>query len=313
LSEPAVAIATAGSDKSQTRYVLTAPETRYNVTDQSRCIAFLAGGPMAEWTVDDAADIDIDETVHTVDVRLVGGHVDVVATDGPARVEVSGVEGPPIIVRATDGRLSVAHEDVRGGLGILGWLRASHERRRAIVSVAVPAGCTANLAVVTADAVLSGLAGGVKARSVSGEVVLAETAGEVRVESVSGDVEARSVSGDIALKTVSGGLTVVDGSPAKVHARNISGDVVLDVRTSEPIDIDITTVSGDVTVRLPDGTNLDVDVLSTSGDVACAFDGLEVESRPGSRRLSGRLGAGNGGLRGRTVSGSVALLVREPA
>jgi hypothetical protein len=72
------------------------------------------------------------------------------------------------------------------------------------------------------------------------------------------------------------------------------------------------TVSGDVTVRLPGDAGLKVDLSSTSGDLACAFPGLSLEKRPGSRKLSGRVGDGGGALHGRTVSGGVALLSREP-
>jgi len=267
---------------------------------------------MAEWTITDPTALDLDEAVTAIDVRLIAGHVDVVTSDGPARLEVTEVDGAPVRVRHEGGRLSIAHEELHWE-GVLGWLRLPRERRRAVVSVAVPADARASVAVVSADAVLSGLSGGVKVRCVSGDVVLDETSGDVHVESVSGDVEGRGVSGEVTLKTVSGSLTVVDGAPAKVRARSISGDVVLDVRHAAQLAIDVTTVSGDVTVRLPDDAGLRVDVLSTSGDVASGFEGLDLQSRPGSRKLSGHVGDGHGELHGRTVSGNVALLVREAA
>jgi hypothetical protein len=66
-------------------------------------------------------------------------------------------------------------------------------------------------------------------------------------------------------------------------------------------------------VRVPEGIGMSIDLVSTSGDLACAFDGLDEESRPGVRRLHGSVGDGTGHLRGRTVSGSLAVLVRESA
>lgn len=265
---------------------------------------------MAEWTVSEPIELDLDEGVRAVDVRLVAGRVDVVTTSGPGRVEVSEVDGAPVCIRLANGRLTIAHEELNWP-GVLGWLRIPRERRRAVVSVAVPADADTSVAVVSADAVLCGLTSGVKVRCVSGDVVLDETTGDVRVESVSGDVEGRGVSGTVALKSVSGSLTVVDGSPGKVSARSVSGDVTLDLRSDQPLSVEVTTVSGDVTVRLPDGSGLDVDVLSASGELASAFDGVDVDKRPGMGKLTGRVGAGERELRGRTVSGSVALLVRE--
>lgn len=267
---------------------------------------------MQEWNVESPQTIDIETDVRSLAVRLVAGHVDVVTSDGPARIEVTDIDGSPLHVRLDAGRLSIGHEELRWE-GVLSLIRMPRERRRAVVSIAVPPTAAVTVAVVSADAVMSGLTSGVKVRCVSGDVTLDETSGDVQVESVSGDVEGRGVSGNVTLKSVSGSLTVVDGRLQKVRARSVSGDVVLDVRTSEGLAIDVTTVSGDVTVRLPDDTGLDVDLLTTSGQLASAFDGLCVEKRPGVSKLTGRVGGGDGELRGRTVSGSVAVLVREPA
>jgi len=101
---------------------------------------------------------------------------------------------------------------------------------------------------------------------------------------------------------------VVDGRPPSVRAKSVSGDVTLDLHSTGPVTVDVTTVSGDLTVRLPSSTGLDVDVVSTSGEVASAFDGVELSKRPGVHRMSGRVGDGTGRLRGRSVSGRVALL-----
>ena len=73
------------------------------------------------------------------------------------------------------------------------------------------------------------------------------------------------------------------------------------------------TVRVDITVRLPEDVGLAIDLVSTSGEVACAFDGLDEEIRPGARRLRGAVGDGSGHLSGRTVSGSLAVLVRQSA
>ena len=266
-----------------------------------------------EWTVDHPQAIEIDEPVTDLAVRIVAGHVDVVTVDDPqaARVEVTDIEDAPLQVSIENGVLTIQHEKVNWD-GILGWLRSDRklERRRAVVSVAVPQSCSTRVGVVSANAVIAGLTGRVRVRCVSGEITLDEVAGEVDVESVSGDIEARNLNGEMTLRTVSGGLTVVDGKSGQVKAKSVSGDVALDLHPEERVDIDVTTVSGDVTVRLPESTGLTVDLASTSGDLACSFEGLDLKKKPGSRKLSGSIGDGRGALHGRTVSGRVALLTR---
>lgn len=265
---------------------------------------------MGEWTVTEPTVLEIDEAIRAVDVRVVGGHVDLVCGDGDgAHVEVTEIDGPPLRVTVTDGRLTIAHEDLQWR-SLLGFRLSARERRHAVVSIAVPARSSAKVGVVSADAIVAGIAGDVSVRCVNGDVTLDGTSGDLTVQTVSGDVELRDVAGAISLTTVSGGVTVVDGRPPSVQAKSVSGDVTLDLRSTGAVTVDVTTVSGDLTVRLPESAGLDVDVVSTSGEVASAFDGVERSKHPGVHRLSGRVGDGSGRLRGRSVSGRVALLSR---
>src|SRR4051794_40971 len=291
------------------RYILTWHQPRPSLL-RERDISRVQEADMQEWTVETAQVIDIPGEVRSLAVRLVAGHVDVVTTDGPTgRVEVTEIDDAPVTVSIDDeGRLVIRHERLTWG-GILRLVKA--ERRRAVVSVAVPAQCDTSIGLVTADAVVAGIHGKVDVRCVSGDIVLDEVTGTILAESVSGDVEARALAGSIALKSVSGGLTVVDGAPERVRVDNVSGDVALDLHLPSAVDITVNTVSGDLTVRLPEQAGLTVDLLSTSGHLDCAFEGLEAENKPGVRRLRGTVGDASGRLRGRTVSGSLALLARQ--
>ena len=263
---------------------------------------------MSEWTVRERTVLEIADPIRSVDVRVVSGRVNLVPGDSDgAHLEVTEIDGPPLRVTVDNGRLTVAHDDLQWA-SLLGFRLRSRDRRRAVVSIAVPASCAAAVGVVTADAVVAGIEGEVRVRCVSGDVTLDGTVGAVHVQTVSGDVELRDVTGALALTTVSGELTIVDGRPPSVHAKSVSGDVTLDLHPSGTVEVDVTTVSGDLTVRVPATAGLDVDVVSTSGDVASAFDGVELSKRPGVHRMSGRVGDGTGRLRGRSVSGRVALL-----
>jgi hypothetical protein len=55
-----------------------------------------------------------------------------------------------------------------------------------------------------------------------------------------------------------------------------------------------------------------VEANTASGTVSSAFEDLRVTGQWGAKRITGRLGAGNGRLKATTVSGSIALLRRPP-
>ena len=49
---------------------------------------------MASWTVTEPRRLAIDDEVTRLDVSLIAGRLNVVGTDGPARLEVSTILGP---------------------------------------------------------------------------------------------------------------------------------------------------------------------------------------------------------------------------
>src|SRR3954470_4094975 len=114
---------------------------------------------MGEWTLSQPTVLEVDEAIHAVDVRVVSGHVDLVCGEGDgAHLEVTEIDGPPLRVTVDNGRLTIAHEDLHWS-SLLSFRMRSRERRRAVVSVAVPARCSAKVGVVTADAIVAGLLG----------------------------------------------------------------------------------------------------------------------------------------------------------
>jgi len=265
-----------------------------------------------QWSIETPQSIDV-EGVRRLEVRLVGGRVDVVgrtedAEAGAAHVEISTLDGP-VVVTLSDGVLQIVHEKLTWG-GVLDWLGGGR-RTNAVVSVSVPAGCPVQLGVVSADAVVSGITAEATAvRSVSGDVTLDGLATSVSARTVSGTLETRRLAGDLDFTTVSGDLTVVDATTSRLRANSVSGDLTLDLVVDAESALDLKTVSGDVTVRLPGAAGLDVDVASTSGSLQSEFGGLWSERRPGQARMTGRIGSGVGRLRAKTVSGDVVLLSR---
>lgn len=267
---------------------------------------------MSEWSVAEPTKLTFDAPVSELHVRIVNGMVNVVGTDeGPARLQVSDLEGPPLVVTQKDGTLTVAYDDLPWK-GFLKWLDRKGWRRSAVVSLAVPARTRVEVGVVGAGAVVSGIQGPAAVKGVAGDTTLVALSGPVRAETVSGNLEAQAVTGDLRFASVSGDLTVVEGSGSSVRADSVSGSMIVDLDPDGPTDVRLTSVSGEIAIRLPDPADAEVEANTASGAVSNAFDDLRVHGQWGAHKITGRLGAGSGKLRATTVSGSIALL-RRPA
>ncbi|MER7493363.1 DUF4097 family beta strand repeat-containing protein [Streptomyces pharetrae] len=267
---------------------------------------------MSEWSVAEPTKLAFDDPVRELRVRIAGGTVNVVGTDeGSARLEVSALEGPPLVVTQQDGTLTVAYEDLPWK-GLLKWLDPQGWRRSAVVSLAVPARTRVEVGAVGAAVVVSGVDGPVEVKGVSGDTTLVGLAGPVRADTVSGNLEAQALTGDLRFHSVSGDLTVVEAG-SSVRADSVSGSMIVDLDpSSSPTDVCLTSVSGEIAIRLPQPADADVEANTASGAVSSAFEDLRVTGQWGAKRITGRLGAGSGRLRATTVSGSIALLRRPP-
>ncbi|MFJ2112074.1 MULTISPECIES: DUF4097 family beta strand repeat-containing protein [unclassified Streptomyces] len=279
---------------------------------------------MAEstWEVAEPEKLTFDAPVTALHVRLVNGTVNVVGTERKdARLEVSGLEGPPLKVTLDGSTLTVAYEDLPWS-GILTWLggksrvaRWSEEwRRSAVVSLSVPADTSIEVGTLGAGTVISGVRGHTDIRGLTGDTTFVGLSGEAHAETLSGSLEAQAVTGALRFHSLSGDLTVIEGAGSSVQADSVSGDMVIDLDPGErPTDIRLTTVSGEVAIRLPHPADARVEANTASGSVSNAFDDLRVTGHWGAKKITGRLGAGTGILRATTVSGSIALLRRPPA
>ncbi|QPP06640.1 hypothetical protein G4Z16_09770 [Streptomyces bathyalis] len=269
----------------------------------------------SSWSISEPQTLQIDDPVESLQVRIVGGSVNVVGTGEPgARVEVGEVEGPPLTVTREGDSLVVAYEDVPWK-GFLKWLDRKGWNRHVVVSVSVPAHVRLSVGVVGASAFVSGVTGRTDLRGVSGDTTLVGIDGPVRAETVSGNVETQGLTGRIGFNSVSGDLTVIDGRPA-VKADSVSGSMILDLHTGGSdgeTDVAVGTVSGEVALRMSNPVDATVEVSTASGGVSSAFDELKVEGQWGAKKVKGTLGSGRGRLQASSVSGSIALLRRaEP-
>ncbi|MEU8438229.1 DUF4097 family beta strand repeat-containing protein [Streptomyces sp. NPDC029216] len=286
------------------------------------------------WSVPAPQRLTFEQPVTELRVRVVGGTVNVVAAeDGPARLEVTEVDGPPLHVVQEGGVLTLSYEDLpwNGSQGFKKWFEgkpwkawsgSSPDGRKAwersvTVTLAVPAATAVQLATVSATAFVSGISAATEVNGVSGDATLVGLSGRVKAHTVSGSVEVQSVTGELGFHSVSGGLTVVDGAGGSVRADSVSGDMLIDLALDpaapKPVDIVLNSVSGQVAIRLPQPADAKVEANTATGSVSNAFEDLRVTGQLGAKRITGTLGKGSGTLRATTVSGSIAVLRRPQA
>ncbi|WP_329104115.1 DUF4097 domain-containing protein [Micromonospora sp. NBC_01699] len=246
--------------------------------------------------------------VTRLEVSLIGGRLNVVATDGPARVEITRASSRPVItVEHHDGRLSVRQDWTRNWHRLFWWFG---RRFRVDVSIAVPAHVLADLRLVDGSVIVSGLREDTSVNVTSGQVTLMGLAGRTSAKVVSGPVEALGVSGELTMETVSGELVLADGSATRVRATTISGAITCDLDNPRRSEIRLSTTSGSVTVRVRADSDLAVHLHTTSGRITSAFPQLKTSAMSWSKESHGRLGAGEGKLWANSTSGSIALLAR---
>jgi hypothetical protein len=270
---------------------------------------------MGRWTIESPQRLSFDEPVERLQVRLFAGRLNVVGTDGPARLEVTSIGSRPLEVTLENGVLSVRLEKWAPNwwwLGPIWWFMSGRKAFSADVSIAVPHHTPASLHLVSGSLVASALRAGAEVEVTSGRVTLLGLAGRVHARMVSGPVEALGVGGQVSLETVSGELVVAESTAERVWAKTVSGAITADLdNPPHDTEISLETISGEVTARVREDSDLDVQLYAVSGRVTSAFPGVRHDGGHGRRnRASGQLGAGTGRLRVNTTSGNISLLSR---
>jgi hypothetical protein len=266
-----------------------------------------------EWQIDGPKVLDIgneNETVGKLKLGLVAGRVDIVTHDDSptARLEVHEVTGQPLLVSWDGWTLKISHvKDKDGNL----WenmlsLGQDKGRRRARISISVPATTDINASTVSAEALINGARAKVKTNTVTGSLTLDDIVGDVDANTVSGDIECHGLQGDFKGASISGALTVQASCLRQIRLNTVSGDITLDL-TNGGAQIQSNSVSGDVTVRIPQGGGYDVAARTASGHIV--IDGQSMDGNA-PHQHGGRLIEGDKALviKAYSVSGNVVVL-----
>ncbi len=255
--------------------------------------------------------IDI-EGVRKLKVGLVGGQVDVVAHDEPGvRIEVHGVTTKDLRIEARGDVVEIDHAQLRWDNFLEVFRNFGTGGPKAEISVAVPRAIAVNLGVVSASALVSGLATDVKLSTVSGDVIFDGHTGDVSVNAVSGDVQIRALEGALSANSVSGDVAAT-GSLRKASIDTVSGAMLVD-SVGRLNAVNLNTVSGDATIRLDDDLAANYVLRSVSGRVT--VDGIK-RSGSGPTNYADAVGELAGSfvdVRANSVSGDITVLRRARA
>ncbi|WP_210479905.1 DUF4097 family beta strand repeat-containing protein [Naasia sp. SYSU D00948] len=215
-----------------------------------------------KWLVSGPKVLDL-PVVRSVKISLIAGRVDVLGTDEPtARVEVSEVHGRDLLVSIDGDHLEIDHPQLRWD-NLVDVFRSVTGKASATVSVLVPRTVSLRLAVVSADALVSGMQTPARLSTASGSIMLDASAGDVELNTVSGPLSVRDHRGAVAARTVSGDVSA-SGVLTSFSCDGVSGDVFVDA-AGVPDKIDTNTVSGATTIRLPEGVGARYTINSVSG------------------------------------------------
>jgi DUF4097 and DUF4098 domain-containing protein YvlB len=191
--------------------------------------------------------IDV-ELVRALKVGLIGGRVDVIGHDEPgARVEVHSVTGKDLKVSMDGDVLEIDHPQLRWD-NFIDVFSSFRGTAKADISIMVPRDVAMKFGVISAEALISGLANDAKVSTVNGDVVIDNLTGNLELNGVNGELSVRNHTGEITAHTVSGDITV-SGRLRRFSVDGVSSNVFLDIE-GIPDRIMTNTVTGNVTVRL---------------------------------------------------------------
>jgi len=246
------------------------------------------------------------------------GALAVRAVEGADRATVRVVADDPDLpldqlfrVELTGNRLEVQENRDEAGSLLRSILRGvSSDRRRVRVSIELPAGSAARIAVGSAtiagegrlgDCEVSNGSGGVTFEMVDGTLRTRGGSGELAVSRLTGAGQIRGGSGQVRLGEAGGALSISVGSgnvrvgTAHGNVRVRSGSAAVTVEVAEG-DVDVACSSGPVTVGIRPGWNAKLDVATGSGRLRTEMPMTDSAPATGGERITIRARTGSGNI-----------------
>ncbi len=257
-----------------------------------------------QWLVKGEKIIDI-ATVRTLKVSLIAGRVDILGHDEPgARIEVHSIRGKALKISVDGDALEIDHPQLNWD-NFIEVFKTFRGTANADISVMVPRDVALKFGVISAKALISGLATDAKLSTLTGDIVIDNVSGDLELNAINGEMLVRDHHGGITSKTVSGDVTA-SGEISKFRSDGISGNIFLDI-AGFPSEIKVNTISGDITTRLAWAVPTRYRINTVSGKLQ--LDHSEITGIHGS--YSGEYGEADKrrlDFTASTVSGNIAVL-----
>lgn len=189
----------------------------------------------------------------------------------------------------------------------------------------IPAEASINASTMSGDVTCEDIGGDLKAKTMSGDVIVTGAKNGANCSTMSGTVEVDNVIGDVKLHSVSGNV-LANEIKGSVDARTVSGSVVL-TNITDADEIEASALSGKVKYEgdlasngyyhlkshsgrvefiVPSNAAFDLEARTFSGSINSDFD-ITVRGKIQKKSLSGSVNGGGAEVELKTFSGNVYL------
>jgi len=160
---------------------------------------------------------------------------------------------------------------------------------------------------VSGNVIVSGAKNGANCSTTSGTVEVDDVIGDVKLHSVSGNVLADAIKGNVDADTVSGSVVLTNITDAdEIEASTISGKVKYEGDIASNGTYHLQTHSGRVEFIVPSNAAFDLEARTFSGSINSDFD-ITVRGKIEKRSLSGSVNGGGAEVELKGFSGNVYI------
>jgi hypothetical protein len=267
----------------------------------------------------DQADQDAQDMPTGASAQAQGRGSATLAVKGPVTFRLRAQGGDVEVVASDQQRVAVSLADSTDEIALYAWgdrVEPSFRNRRGLrhgkLRVEVPKGSKVELESMSGDVQVRDVLGGVRVRTMSGDVKLAGT-GPADVQTISGDVTLERVSGPVRLRTVSGhGIVGTTAEAPQLEFQSASGNLDWSGVCGKDCRLQVETMSGDVKLDVDPKSSFDLSYSSHSGDL---HDDLQLSIKHAPKRkhglsggwLEATYGKGEGVIEANAFSGNLVL------
>jgi hypothetical protein len=161
--------------------------------------------------------------------------------------------------------------------------------------------------VTSGNVTLSKIMGDVDATVTSGTVTVSDVTGAVNLRTISGGITAERIKGSVEAETTSGAIRMRDIVGAKsIRAKVLSGNVSYEGDLAKDGKYSLEALSGRLEMIVPANSGFELEAETFSGGIQSDFN-VTVSGRLSAKELHGVVNNGGASVRLKSFSGSISL------